>query len=86
MRDSSKDSPRDAPRDGAIDEALDRAARSPHDVPPEMLERIAESIGPRMARVRPLPATWVLTSGLILIGAAVALAGAARGDSTGLKR
>ena len=86
MRDSSKDSPRDAPRDGAIDEVLDRAARSRHDVPPEMLGRIAESIGPRMAPVRPLPATWVLTSGLILIGAAVALAGAARAGFYGIEK
>lgn len=96
MRDSPKDSPRNDPRDRAIDEALDRAARSPHDVPPEMLERIAESIklqsigpqsiGAKMARVRPLPATWVLTSGLILIGAAVALAGAARAGFYGVEK
>jgi hypothetical protein len=63
--------------DAEIDEALERAARMPHAVPPELLRRIADSIGPTPEPVRPLSPAWVLTALLTLVGAAVALAGAA---------
>jgi hypothetical protein len=65
-------------RDAEVDEALEQAAREPHTLPGELLKRIADSIEPRLEPVRPLPATPLLTMGLVLIGAAVALAGAAR--------
>ena len=81
-----RESPRDPARDEAVDELLDRATRSPHGVRPEMLGRIAESIQPGMARVRPLPATWALTGGLFLIAASVALAGAARAGFYGIEK
>ena len=65
-------------RDGEIDEILkDAAGRTPK-VEAAVLRRVADSIQPSMRRVRPLPRTWVLAGGLVLIGAAVALAGAAR--------
>lgn len=73
-------------KDREIDEILEGAARAGSDVQPEMLGRIAESIKPAMAPVRPLPATWVLASGLILIAAAVALAGAARAGFYGVEK
>lgn len=60
-----------------IDEALDRAAaRGTRQVPAGLLERIAEAIKPTVAPVRPLPRTWILSVGLVLVLAAVALAGA----------
>jgi hypothetical protein len=71
-------------RDAQIDEALDRAAREPHRVPAELLKRIGDSIGPNIEPVRPMPPTWVLTSTLVLVGVAVALAGAARAGFGGL--
>jgi hypothetical protein len=57
---------------------LDEAARASHAVPAELLERIAASIAPSLEPVRPLPPRWMLTAALTLIGAAVALTGAAR--------
>ena len=64
--------------DREIDTALNQAAQAPHYVDPALLERIAGSVGSSLAPVRPLPPKWLLAGGLILIAAAVALAGAAR--------
>lgn len=64
-------------RDAEIDAALEGAARIPHEVPAELLRRIAESIGANMPPVRPLPPAWVLATGMIAITAAVAIIGAA---------
>jgi hypothetical protein len=64
-------------RDGEIDEILKKAARAPHDMDRALLDRIAVSIGSSLRPVRPLPPPWVLAGGLVLICAAVALAGAA---------
>jgi hypothetical protein len=72
-------------RDEEIDEALDRAARGPHPVPAELLKRIGDSIGPNLEPVRPLPPAWVLTGALLLIGVAVAFAGAARAGLHGFE-
>jgi hypothetical protein len=69
--------------DPKIDRALDEAARAPHTVPAELLKRIAGSIEPTLEAVRPLPPTWMLTGALVLIGAAVALAGAAHAGFQG---
>jgi hypothetical protein len=73
-------------RDGEVDEALKKAARAPHTVEPMLLERLAESIKASLRPVRPLPSTWVLTAGLVLVCAAVALAGAARAGFYGIEK
>ncbi len=65
-------------RDREIDEILKQAAQAPYDVDPAVLDRVARSIGSSLGPVRPLPPAWVLAGGLVLICAAVALAGAAR--------
>src|SRR5437016_9490084 len=65
-------------RDREIDEILKQAARAPHDVDPALLDRLARSFGSSLRAVRPLPPAWVLAGGLVLVCAAVALAGAAR--------
>lgn len=64
--------------DREIDKILAQAAQAPHDVDPVLLDRVERSIGSSLRPVRPLPPAWVLAGGLILICAAVALAGAAR--------
>jgi hypothetical protein len=73
-------------RDREIDEILTQAARAPHDVDPALLDRVARSIGSSLGPVRPLPPAWVLGGGLILICAAVALAGAARLGLNGIQK
>jgi hypothetical protein len=72
-------------KDAEIDEALERAARAPHTVAPELLKHIADSIEPTLEPVCPLPSTWILTAALTLIGAAVALVGAARAGFRGIE-
>jgi len=69
-----------------IDEFLAQAAKSAPAVSPALLERIAGSIKPSLLPVRPLPPAWLLIGGLILIAAAVALAGAARAGIYGIER
>jgi hypothetical protein len=73
-------------KDREIDEILKQAAQAPHDVDPALLDRVASSIGSSMRPVRPLPPAWVLASGLVLICAAVALAGAARSGFYGIQK
>ncbi len=74
-------------RDGEIDEILKKAAGgAAHEVEPALLKRVADSIEPSMRPVRPLPRTWVLTGALVLICAAVALAGAARAGFYGIEK
>jgi hypothetical protein len=65
-------------RNAEIDEALEQAARGPHAVQPELLKRIAETLRPSLVPVRPLPPGWILSAGLVVILAGVALLGAAR--------
>lgn len=73
-------------KDREIDEILKQAAQAPHDVDPALLGRVASSIGCSMRPVRPLPPAWVLACGLVLICAAVALAGAARSGFYGIQK
>ncbi len=73
-------------RDSEIDEILEQAGQVPHDVAPALLDRVAGSIGPSLGPVRPLPPAWVLAGGLVLICAAVALAGAARLGLYGIQK
>lgn len=72
-------------RDSEIDETLGKAARVRREVPAELLNRIAEAIEPTLQPVRALPPTWMLAGGLVLIGAAVALLGAARAGFQGVE-
>lgn len=73
-------------KDREIDAILGQAAQAPHEVDPALLASIAGSIGRSLSPVRPLPPAWALTGGLILICAAVALAGAARLGLYGIQR
>ena len=65
-------------KDPEIDRVLEDAARAPHSVSPAVLDHIATSIHSSLHPVRPVPRTWVLTAGLLVLSAAVALGGAAR--------
>jgi hypothetical protein len=71
--------------DQEIDDILHRAAGSPRELPAQLLERIADSVGASLRPVRPLPAKWALTGALGLTGAAVALIGAARAGFQGFE-
>jgi hypothetical protein len=73
-------------KDREIDAILDQGARNPHVVDPALLDRIARSLGPSFPAVRPLPPSWVLAGGLMLICAAVGLTGAARLGLFGLHK
>ncbi len=72
--------------DEEIEEALRKASRVPHEAEPALLKRIADSIQPSLRPVRPLPPNWVLTGALVLVCAAVALAGAARTGFYGIEK
>jgi hypothetical protein len=72
-------------KDNEIDGVL-KAAQTPHGPRPETLMQVTASITDSLRPVRPLPPKWVLTSGLILICAAVALAGAARAGFLGIEK
>jgi hypothetical protein len=72
-------------KDVEIDELLDKAAHAPHAVPAELIKRIADSIEPSLRPVRPLAPTWVLVIGVVLVGAVVALLGAARAGFQGVE-
>jgi hypothetical protein len=73
-------------KDREIDEILKQAAEAPHSLDPALLDRIAGSIGSPLRPVSPLPPAWVLASGLILICASIALAGAARAGIYGIPK
>ena len=64
-------------RDEEVDKVLQNASGVAPQVEPALLKRIADSINSSLRPVRPLPPTWVLTGGLALICAAVAVAAAA---------
>jgi len=72
--------------DREINELLKKAAQAPHEVDPALLQGIAKGIESSLRPVRPLPSTWVLTTGLILICATVAVAGAARAGFYGFEK
>jgi hypothetical protein len=76
-------------KDEEIDDVLKNAARAPDNryaLKPEMLQRVADSIRPSLRPVRPLPPTWVMMGGLVLVCAAVSLAGAARAGFFGFEK
>jgi hypothetical protein len=76
-------------KDNEIDNLLE-AARSTHslesDPNPDALNRITASVQQSLKPVRPLPSPWVLVSGLLLIAAAVAIAGAAHAGFFGIEQ
>jgi hypothetical protein len=72
-------------KDAEIDRLLDKAALAPHAVPPELVERIADSVERSLQPVRPLAPTRMLTFAVVLVGAAVALVGAARAGFQGVE-
>ena len=65
-------------RDKEIDEILKNTETAADDPKPEVVQRISDSIVPSLRPVRPLPPGWIMTSVLVLAGAAVSLAGALR--------
>ena len=73
-------------KDEKIDDVLKKAAQAPQDLDPLLLERIGESIKPTLRPVRPLPPVWRMAVGLVLVCAAVSLAGAARGGFFGVSK
>ena len=73
-------------KDKDIDEALERAAQVSHRVDPALLAAVGDSIKSSMQPVRPLPPAWMLSGGLILISASIAIAGAARAGFHGFEK
>ncbi|MGA7292761.1 MAG: NrsF family protein [Terriglobales bacterium] len=65
-------------KDEEIDDVLKNAAQAPQELDPLFLERIGDSIKQSARPVRPLPPVWLMAAGLVLVCAAVSLAGAAR--------
>lgn len=69
-------------RDEEIDKILNSASPPPRDPEPEILNRLLGSIRP----VRPLPPSWQLAAGSLLVCAAVSWAGAARAGFFGFEK
>lgn len=73
-------------KDEEIDPVLDKAAGAARPVDAGVLKRVADSIGPALEPVRPLPPAWLISSGLAVICAAVSLAAAARAGFYGFEK
>jgi hypothetical protein len=73
-------------KDREIDEILKRAGEVPHPLDSGLLDRVVGSIEPSMSSVRPLPSASALVGGLVLISAAVAMAGAALAGFHGIQK
>lgn len=69
-----------------VDKVLTMAAQAPYDLNPETLRRVADAIKPSLSPVRPLPPTWAMTGGLVLVCATISLAGAARAGFFGFAK
>ncbi|MGA2096364.1 MAG: NrsF family protein [Candidatus Acidiferrum sp.] len=72
-------------KDREIDEILKTTAQAAPPVEPALLDRVAASLKPSMRPVRTIWPAWLLVSLLILICAAVALAGAAKSGFFGFQ-
>lgn len=72
--------------DEEIDDVLNQAASAPGDLPPEIRRRLLNEVKPSLRPVRPLPPTWLITAGLVLLCAAVSLAGAAHAGFFGIEK
>jgi hypothetical protein len=73
-------------RDDEVDKVLRKASGVTPPIDPALLERITGSINSSLQPVRPLPKTWVLTAGLVLISVAVAVAAAAGTGFHGIEK
>jgi hypothetical protein len=73
-------------KDEEIDDVLKETARGPHVLKTETMQRVSDSIKTSLQPVRPLPPTWMLAGGMVLVCAAVALAGAARAGFFGIEK
>ena len=73
-------------KDEEIDDILKKAAQAPQDIDPLLLERIGDAIKQSLRPVRPLPPVWLMAAGLVLVCAAVSLAGAARTGFFGIAK
>jgi hypothetical protein len=73
-------------KDEEIDGVLKTAAPAPQDLNPLVLARIGDAIKPSLRAVRPLPRVWLMSLGVVLVCAAVSLAGAARAGFFGVAR
>jgi hypothetical protein len=68
-----------------LDQIFERA-RAGHQVEPELLNRISGAILPGLRPVRPLPSAGVMVAGLLLICAAVGIAGASFFGMYGIRK
>jgi hypothetical protein len=73
-------------KDEEIDDVLKATARGPHVLSAETLQHVSDSIKTSLRPVRPLPPTWLLAGGLVLVCAAVALVGATRAGFYGIEK
>ena len=73
-------------KDEEIDDVLKGAARDADVLKAETLERISDAIKISLRPVRPLPPTWMLAGGLVLVCTAVALTGAAHSGFYGIEK
>jgi Negative regulator of sigma F len=69
-----------------VDKVLQKASGVAPEVEPALLKRIADSINTSLQPVRPLPPTWVLTGGLLLICAVVAVTAAVLAGLYGIEK
>jgi hypothetical protein len=72
--------------DEEVDNVLQKASGVTPEVEPALLKRIADSINVSLRPVRPLSPPWLLTGGLALICAVVAVAAAARAGFYGVEK
>ena len=69
-----------------IDDVLKKIAQSLQHLDPLVLERIDSSIKLSLRQVRPLPPVWLMSVGLVLVCAAISLAGGARAGFSGVAK
>ena len=72
--------------DQDIDAVLNNSAPAPYSLQPQALKRAADAIKPLLRPVRPLPPAWLMAAGLVMICAAISLAGAARAGFFGFAK
>ena len=73
-------------RDNEIDDVLKKAARASLSLDRRILDPIVTSIKSSLRPVRPLPAPWIMTTGLVAVCAVVSLAGAMRAGFFGFEK
>jgi hypothetical protein len=73
-------------KDEEIDDVLRKAAQARQELDPRSLKRIDDSIKPSLRPVRPLPPVWLMAVALVLVSAAISLAGAMRAGLFGIAK